>query len=77
MAAGRIASCDATMHLGERSFVADLPTRKDNVTAVPTSDPHELSDEELAKVAGGGGVIEDRTARKVTANVQVDLAARR
>ncbi len=52
--------------------MADLPTRKDNVTAVPTSDPHELSDEELAKVAGGGGVIEDRTARKVTANVQVD-----
>ena len=52
--------------------MADVPTRNDNVTAVPTPDPHELSDEELAKVAGGGGVIEDRTARKVTGNVQMD-----
>jgi hypothetical protein len=52
--------------------MADDATRNDDNPVVPTPDPDELTDQELSKVAGGGGVIQDRTAQKVTGEMQMN-----
>ena len=45
--------------------MADELTKKDEeVPATPATDAKELTDEELAKVSGGGAVVEDRVAVK-------------
>jgi hypothetical protein len=52
--------------------MADDATRNDDNPAVPTPDPDELTDQELSKVAGGGGVIQDRNLQKVKGDMQMN-----